>query len=248
MKFVERYLSGEDGASVYQDIYNLKGEAFTLNHFDDVNATLTETFNRVAFNLQIIYKELRNINYVFKKEFIYNSDRPLVLPLPNNDELIADLENAVADLGKIPLSLKLFYKIVGTCNFAWDYNSQPNLLWEGSDPIQIDSLDDIVKYVTTDDWKEYISDLLESDEMPALELAADYLHKDNISGGPAYSLQITENDSLDSLFLNEPNETTFIDYLRICMESCGFPGDSDFRQHHSYKNFYAKVKPQLKAI
>lgn len=250
IKFIERYLGGEDGRSVYDDIYILGVKAFSNDYFDDVHSVLTETFNRVAFNLQVIYHELNNIDYVFKTTFTSNSDKPLVAPLPNSDKLIADLENAVTDFGKIPLSLKLFYKIVGTCNFTWDYESQPDLLWEGADPIQIDSLDDLVAYVSTDDWKEYISESLEydEDEVPALELAADYLHKDNISGGPAYSLQITPNESIDGLFLNEPNETTFIDYLRICMENCGFPGDSDFRQHQSYKNFHAKVKPQLKAI
>jgi len=250
MKFIERYLGGEDSTAVYDDIYALGEEAFNSEHFDDVHAVLTETFNRVAFNLRVIYRELNNINYIFKTTFTSNSDKPLVAPLSNSDQLITDLENAVADFGKIPLSLKLFYKIVGTCNFAWDYESQPDLLWEGADPIQISSLDDLVAYVITDDWKEYISESLEydEDEIPSLELAADYLHKDNISGGPAYSLQITPGESIDSLFLNEPNETTFIDYLRICMENCGFPGDSDFRQHQSYKDFYLKVKPQLKAI
>jgi hypothetical protein len=250
MKFIERYLSGEDCTTVYDDIYALGDKAFSTEHFDDVQAVLTETFNRIAFNLRVIYHELNNINYGFKTIFTSNSDKPLVAPLPNSDKLIADLENAVADFGKTPLSLKLFYKTVGACNFAWDYESQPDLLWEGADPIQISSLDDLVAYATTDDWKEYINESLEydEDEVPSLELAADYLHKDNISGGPAYSLQITPTESIDALFLNESNETTFIDYLRICMESCGFPGDSDFRQSLSYKNFYAKVKSQLKSI
>ncbi|UOE47258.1 hypothetical protein MTO98_22905 [Mucilaginibacter sp. SMC90] len=250
MKFIERYLSGEGGTSVYEDIYGLKEKAFQSEHFDDVYAVLTETFKRVTFNLNVIYQELNNINYVFKTVFTSNSDKPLVLPLPNTDNLISELEDSVADFGKIPLSLKLFYQIVGTCNFAWDYENQPNLLWEGADPIQIASLDDLVDYVTTDEWKEYISDSLEydEDEIPALELAADYLHKDNISGGPAYSLEITKDETIDGLFLNECNETTFINYLRICIENCGFPGNSDFRQSESYKNFCLKVKPKLKSI
>jgi hypothetical protein len=211
---------------------------------------LTETFNRIAYNLEIIYQELNNINYGFKKTFTSNSDKPLLPPLPDTNKLITELEQAVADFGKVPLSLKLFYKIVGECNFAWDYESLPNLLWEGADAIQIACLDDLVDYVIGDEWREYISDALEynEDEIPALELAADYLHKDNISGGLAYSLQITKNDSIDSLFLNEPHRTTFINYLRICIENCGFPGDSDFRQSDSYKEFYLKVKPQLKSI
>lgn len=250
MKFIERYLSGEDGSSVYDDIYVLGEEAFNNEHVDDVHAVLTETFNRVAFNLRIIYQELNNINYTFKTDFDSNSDKPLLSPLPNTDKLIAELDKAVNDFGKVPLSLKLFYKIVGACNFAWDYETESELLWEGADPIQISSLDDLVTYVATDDWKDYLKETLEDDEdeIPALELAADYLHKDNISGGLAYSVQITEKESVDGLFLNEPNQTTFIGYLRLCMESCGFPGDSNFRQLPGYKNFYAKVKSQLKPI
>ena len=212
MKFIERYLSGEDGSSVYDDIYVLAEETFSKEHFDDVHAVLTETFNRIAFNLQIIYQELNHINYVFKTEFDSNSDKPLLSPLLNTDKLIAELDEAVSDFGKVPLSLKLFYKIVGTCNFAWDYETQSELLWDGADPIQISSLDDLVAYVSTDDWKEYMEETLEydGDEIPALELAADYLHKDNISGGPAYSLQITENESIDGLFLNEPDRKSVV--------------------------------------
>ncbi|WP_183557760.1 hypothetical protein [Mucilaginibacter sp. SP1R1] len=249
MNFIERYLSGENGASVYKDIYALKDDAFNEVHFDDVLAVLTETFTRVAFNLGIIYQELININYVFKTVFDSNSDRPLLPPLPNAEELIAELEKMVADFGKIPLSLKLFYKIVGACNFVWDYETKPNLLWDTADPIQIESLDDLVAYVSTADWKEYIKDCLEyEDEVPALELAADYLHKDNISGGPPYSIEITKEDSIDALFLNAPNNTTFIGYLRICMENCGFPGASNFKQQQSFRDFYIKTKPQLKSI
>ena len=250
MTFIERYLSGEEGTSVYDDIYALGEEAFTDEYFEDVHAVLTETFKRIAFNLPIIYKELNNIGYVFKTTFACNSDKTLVFPLPDTDQLIEKLEDAAAEFGKIPLSLKLFYKIAGTYNLAWDYESQPHLLWEEADPLQITSLDDLVDYVNSDDWKEYLRDSLEYDEneIPALELSADYLHKDNVSGGLPYSLQITQKDSVDALFLNEPNETTFINYLRICTENCGFSGDSAFRQSNSYKEFYLKVKPQLKAI
>lgn len=250
MKFIERYLNGEDGASIYEDIYDLKEQAFNDQYFDDVHAVLTETFNRVAFNLRTIYNELNDINYVFKTKFDSNSDKPLLDPLPNTDELITKLNKAVSDFGKVPLSLKLFYKIVGTCNFAWDYETQPCLLWNCADPIQISSLDDLVAEVSVDNWKEYLNENLEyaPNKMPVLELAADYLHKDNISGGLPYSIQITEKESIDGLFLNEPNQTTFIDYLRICMENCGFPGSANFRQHQSYRNFFEKVKPQLKPI
>lgn len=250
MTFYNRYINGEDGKSVYSDIYNLGQEAFSVKYFDDMQSVLTETFNRVVFNLEIIFSELKNINYAFKTEFQFNFERPLLRPLPDTDELLVKLDNTIRNFGEIPLSLRLFYKIVGSCNFAWDYEHRPEMFWECADPIQINSLDDIVNYVSNNDWKEYLSETLEDDnsQFPYLELAADYLHKDNISGGLPYSIQLTKQPSVDSLFLNEPNETTFINYLRICMENCGFSRITDPEHENDFKEFFAKVKPQLKNI
>ncbi|SHN34468.1 hypothetical protein [Mucilaginibacter sp. OK098] len=250
MIFYNRYINGEDGRSVYSDIYNLRQEAFSDKYFDDIQSVLTETFNRVVFNLEIIFSELKNINYAFKTEFQCNSERPLLRPLPDTDELLVKLNSATSDFGQIPLSLKLFYKIVGSCNFAWDYDNRPEMFWKCADPIQINSIDDIVNYVSDDDWTEYLSEALEDDnsQSPYLELAADYLHKDNISGGPPYSIQLTKEPSIDGLFLNEPNETTFINYLRICMENCGFSRITNAEYENDYKEFFAKIKPQLKNI
>jgi len=44
--------------------------------------------------------------------------------------------------------------------------------------------------------KEYY----EEDGFVSLPIAADYLHKDNISGGPPYSIKITDMQTVDSEF------------------------------------------------
>ena len=85
-------------------------------------------------------------------------------------------------------------------------------------------------------------------EIPFLELSADYLHKDNISGGPPYSLEITKHPGFDGLFLNEPNNTTFINYLRICIDNCGFPLIRRADCVNNYQAFFDKIKPLLKPI
>jgi hypothetical protein len=250
MNLYDRYISGEDGRTIYNDIYNLGQQAFNDNYFVDVNNVLTETFNRVADNLNIISAELKNVDYAFKTDFRYNSERPILKPLSNTDELLLQLENGVKDFGQIPYSLKAFYKIVGSCNFGWDYDKRPEILWKCADPIQLSSLDDLVSEVLDSDWKEYLNELIEEDEsqLPYLELAADYLHKDNISGGLPYSIQLTKYASIDSLFMNEPNNTTFIDYLRICMENCGFSRITKANFDASYQKFFKIVRPQLKMI
>jgi len=250
MDFYNRYINGEDGRSVYNDIYALGQDAFNDKNFDDVQKVMIETFNRVAFNLEIIFSALKSIKYAFKTEFQCSSDKPLLAPLPNTDELLLKLDKATSGFGQVPYSLKLFYKIVGTCNFGWDYENRPELFWEYADPIQITSLDDLVSYVTEGDWKEYLSEELAGNYTPHpyIELAADYYHKDNVSGGLPYSIQITKAPCIDSLFLNEPNGTNFINYLRICMENCGFSRITEPAYENDYQEFFDKVKPQLKKI
>lgn len=250
MKFYDRYINDEDGKSVYSDICNLGREAFTDQYFDDIQNVVSETFNRVAFNLEIIFSELKNINYAFSTEFDCNFENPLLSPLPDTDELLIKLDEAIKDFGYVPYSLKLFYRIVGSCNFGWDYYRKPQIFWKYADPIQIYSLDSLVSEVSSDDWKEYLNEILEDDpaQLPYLELAADCFHKDNVSGGLPYSIQITTEPAIDSMFLNEANGTTFINYLRICMENCGFPRMTNPENKNDYEVFFAKVKPQLKKI
>ena len=81
-----------------------------------------------------------------------------------------------------------------------------------------------------------------------LNLSADDLHKDNTSGGEPYAIEITKEQTIDARFMNEANETTFINYLRICFDHCGFPGMIGTNINDDFKDFHDKVKPQLLKI
>ena len=249
MTLYDRYIKGQT-EEVYQDIAALKQTAFLPGNIREIEKVLTETFHRVAYNLDIIYSELQNINYLFKTEFEYNFQRPLHKPLSDTESLLTVLDKAVESYGFVPLSLKFFYRIVGGVNFGWDYETSKDFMWRMADPIQVASLDDLVNEVTDDDWKENMEDYFSDDKDGTvfLELAADDLHKDNVSGGPPYSLDITKSPSIDSKFRNEPNETTFINYLRICFKYCGFPGLARPDTKNDYQTFFDKVKPHLKPI
>lgn len=162
--------------------------------------------------------------------------------------LLTKLEKAVKPFGFVPLSLKYFYEIVGGVNFVWDYDKGPTLMWNMADPLQIASLDALVESITDKYWREEMKECIDEGDVLFLELSADELHKDNVSGGPAYSLMITKQPSVDSDFLNEPNNTTFINYFRICFDNCGFPSIKRDDYNNDYQAFFAKVKPQLKQI
>ncbi|WP_433834410.1 hypothetical protein [Flavobacterium anhuiense] len=247
MTFYQRYLNGET-KEVYDEIYKLGQDAFLLDTFSDIEKVLTETFERVAYNLDIIHKELVSIDYLFKTDFQFNFERPLLKPLHNRDLLLQKLEESVKPFGFVPLSLKMFYQIVGSCNFAWDYNVNEDFIWEYADPIQIISLDELVSMATDEYAFETFQEYYEEDGFISLELSADYYHKDNVSGGQAYAIKINSKPSIDGAFLYEEHNTTFIDYLRICFESCGFSRITNPENNNDYQSFFDKVKPQLKEI
>lgn len=248
MSFYGRYLNGETRA-VYDDIRKLGEESLLPQNLPEIEKVLAETFRRTAFNLEVIYTELQRIDYRFKTDFQSNSDRPLLKPLFAAAELLEKLDRAAKPFGFVPLSLKRFYQIVGACNFAWDYENNENFFWDYSDPIQIMSLDDLVALVTDEYWEEEMADYVE-DEIgpPHLELAADYYHKDDVSGGDPYCLEITKKPSVDSLFLYELHNTTFIDYLRICFENCGFSNIAATDVQNDYQSFFSRVKPRMLEI
>jgi hypothetical protein len=209
---------------------------------------LTETFERVGYNLDIIYKELTSIHYLFKTDFAFNFERPFLKPLADTEKLLARLDKAVRPFGFVPISLKMFYKMVGACNFGWDYETNRDFLWQCADPIQIISVDDLVSEVIGEDNLDELKEYYEDDGFVSLQLSADYLHKDNISGGQPYSLQLTPTQSIDGQFLYEEHNTTFINYLRICFDNCGFSRITNSQFNNDYQAFFDKVRPQLKQI
>jgi hypothetical protein len=239
MKLIAQYQNGET-RSVWDKIASLGQAAFDPREFPAIEAVLIETFERVASNLEIIHSELQGMDYVF-------FDRALQKPLPDVDKRLARLDRIVEPFGYVPLSLKYFYRIVGEVNFAWDYFKNEDFLWEMSDPLQIFGLDELLESVDNEYWRADMQEGLDDETFSAafLELSADDYHKDNVSGGMAYSLEITRTPSIDSNFLFERHTTTFVDYLRICLQSCAFPGNP---QDACYRDFALRVKPRLKAI
>jgi hypothetical protein len=247
MNFIQRYNRGE-AIQVYSDIHALGQAAFNEQYFDDVQEVISETMRRTARNLDVIYHELTTLSYNFTRKAKYSFHKPLVRPFTDTTTLLARLDEAVAPFGYVPLSLKLFYTFVGGCNFAWNKDADDAILWPYADPVQIIPLDDLVMQVTNNDWKEEMAELSEYGEVPSLALSADYYHKDNVSGGPAYALALSQLPSVDGRFLNEEHETTLINYLRIVCMNGGFGRIEDAQRIGSFREFHDKVKPKLTMI
>lgn len=206
-----------------------------------VHSVLMETMNRVAYNLSIIHTALQQINYCFNQKPRHDFQYPILKPNWRTNIRIRKLEKAILPLGYMPLSVKMFFSVVGSCNFGWDYESDPQIPWEGADPIQISSVRDLLS-----EAKDLEPD--EEGEFVGLPLSADYYHKDNISGGPPYCIELTAKPQIDSRFFNEEHDTSFINYLRITMENCGFSRAYAVADLPDFIDYCKKVKPLLKPI
>lgn len=124
---------------------------------------MKETFKRVAFNLDVIHNELRTIGYQFTSDIKYDWQKPILPPDPKAEFLLAELRSRTKNCGHIPLSLEYFYKIVGSCNFCWDWEVNPHIPWEGAAPIDIPPIKDLLEMVYDDYDSE---DILVSGDFP----------------------------------------------------------------------------------
>lgn len=231
MTLLDRYIKG-DTKEVYEDIHALGQKVFTGEFFPQVQSVLHETFKRVAFNLDIIYEELKKVDYVFARNVKYDWQKPRLAPDANTEALLSELKLKIKNCGHIPLSLEYFYKIVGSCNFCWDWEAKPDIPWEGADPIDVPPLKDILEMV----YEPYDNeDIL---------ITGDYLQKDNVSGS-CYSIELTPTPSIDSLFLGW--DVPFIEYLRLTLDNCGF-SRADECDYNSLISFCNSVRPRLLKI
>lgn len=200
MNWLARYRDGEH-AVIWQE---LRGEGDLSEEVrPEAVAVALETMKRFLGNLELLFPRLEREGWwALSGEFRRAADL----------ETIAGLEKL--SLGPTPPSLLAFWTVVGNVDLGWDYyrdGTAPDfgtgLELEEFDPLQV---------MLTDD--------LELEGPPyRLDLAADALHKADISGGPAYGVDLPFRGA-DPLFAEEPHGLHFTDYLRLALRWGGFPG------------------------
>ena len=228
LQFLDRYLAG-DHERVWADLTALGAGALEPDHAADALAVAYETVHRVGQNVATLAERLKAMDY----RFVYpgsdgaffglrkaKAHEPHTPPPANVRVQVAELERLVG--GPIPLSLRAFFEVVGEVNFNGDH---PALAPRGSDltpdPLMVCSVEDAVAMV-----ESYERD---DDELAAIEFAPDALHKANISGGAPYSIAVPQAVA-DVHVDDEPNDVTFVEYLRIAILGWGgFPGWNDTR-------------------
>lgn len=201
----------------------------TLRSFDAVDGDLREealavarvTMQRVAHNLDLLASRLAG------KGWIALSGRLRTPPAKGDVEVFREIERITK--GPLPPSLQAFWEVVGGVDFVWDYNTGepppevvPGFILEldGLDPISVDVPGD--SSYLLEEWEETVGETHPELLDPfSLDLAPDYLHKANISGGAPYGVELPYYGA-DPVFANEEHLLPFVDYLRLCLKWGGF--------------------------
>ena len=219
--FLSRYENGEY-TEVWAELLALGAQIREEPLYSDALAVARETMRRVRYNIELLLPRLTELGYQFGSpdidtDSLIESYPPVFSPpAANVNDLIARLER---EAGPLPLSLQVFYQVVGGVNLEgmdpdWPYYGG----MYGLDPLLVYPLDEeLVEECLS------LDNLGEGEEPYRLAIAPDHYHKYGISGGPPYEIAFPD-PAIDALLLNEWHKTSFVNYLRICFEYGGMPG------------------------
>ena len=145
-------------------------------------------------------------------------------PAPDVEDMLSQLEQITGSAA--PPALAAYWRIVGTIDLVpretWDEPFPPGVPEQlaVADPLEI--LDLSTAWFSVEEWQEESAELHPEITGPLeLTIAADYLHKANISGGAPYSLWLP-HPGADPLVRDEEHCLTFTDYLRRAFAGKGF--------------------------
>jgi hypothetical protein len=146
-------------------------------------------------------------------------------PDPDDSRFVQEVEQLTG--APVPISLAVFWKNVGGIDFVWNYKlgkDAPRLCGDipldEADPLYVDAARYL--FYRLAEWREEPPNLA-AGEAWDLELAPDYLHKANISGGAPYGVALPAH-AVDFAFKYERHDLDFVDYLRLAFRWGGFPG------------------------
>ncbi len=145
-----------------------------------------------------------------------------------------DLARLIAIVGPLPIALDAFWRTVGSIALVpggstrYDYG-RSSLEVDGISLLALDPLEVCgpdVGWIIGDYEARVAESHVEIVGGLSLDFAPDFLHKQNISGGPAYAIELPPRSpraAVDPAVLFEPHRTSFVGYLRAAFAWGGFP-------------------------
>jgi hypothetical protein len=237
---LKRYCAGEFD-QVWREIrshVSIEGESR-----DEVMEIADATMRRVAQNADLITERLQTVGW----QALSSEYHELRTPPKPSDEAVFSRITEISG-APIPTTLLAFWRVVGGINWVWDYNSEdwpPDLGFE-LPPEEHDALcvDAPSNYLVDDLLEQKEEEGLGLDHQLRLDLAPDYLHKANISGGSPYCIKVPFLGA-DPLFSDERHGLPFLEYLRLAFRWAGFPGLDRHSARSDVQGFVARFGKDL---
>ena len=183
-------------------------------------AVAAETMTRVARCADLLAARLASMGWIALTGHLR------WLPSDRDAGIINDIEQFTG--APLPPSLNSFWNKVGGIDFVWDYRKAQRapdfglgLALVEMDPLYVAPPAHTVYLLK--EWKERQSEVdPDLDDPCNLDLAPDYWHKANFSGGSPYGVELPYLGA-DPVFVNEVHQLPFVDYLRLAFRWGGFP-------------------------
>ena len=233
-----RYLRGEHGP-VWNELRS--HEALGGDLLEEARAVANETMKRVARGADVLAERLAALGWVP----LYGELR--TSPRTEDREVMRRIEETTG--APLPVSLRAFWEIVGGINLVWDYERGEapdlgvDLPMDDMDPLSVDAPEEVTHCF--EEWEERRSGIDPELAGPFnLDLAPDYLHKTNTSGGAPYRIELPYFGA-DPVFANEEHELPFVDYLRLCFRWAGFPRLEGYADQPDVREFLRVIGKDL---
>jgi len=209
-----------------------------VHDWDDIVAVVTETMRRARRNVERLVELLPAAGWQFKA--------PKNVHVPPPEGIENDLDALEGEIGRLPLALRLWLEEVGTVSLEGTHEG-----W-GYDLVDYLQVETSVAEIRREyaDWQDARD---RGWKWPfRISIAPDFLHKNDVGGGAAYSLEAPD-DKVDGFLWNEYHQTTFVNYLRIAFSWGGLlgwdrPGPPSERYHGSPPQVLREIASQLEPI
>jgi len=220
--FLDRYLAG-DSLGVWTELLTLGPAVRSSTSAEDAYAVARETMQRVRRNLDVIHARLLQLGYRFQEP-----EAAVVPPPTATGALLKEIERL---LGPLPLSLRVFYEVVGSVDLrqsldqitrkAWPERArEPELSQLGdNDPLQVFPIQDLHKQACR-------RHTVAGDTPPRLYFcwAVDEYHKSHYSGGENYHVWLPDPAADFRIEGMYEIDEYFVEYLRATFAFGGFRG------------------------
>ncbi|MFB9954813.1 hypothetical protein [Cellulomonas denverensis] len=239
-QWLKRYLEGEHEV-VWHELRRLGARVREPAFAPEAQAVCDEMARRARSNIELMVERLVQQGYRFHENDEARAPaQPLTGPVADADGFVAWMEQT---FGPVPMVVSSWVRIVGD---VWLVGTHP--AWDTSaaaDPLVVEVAG--TRYAGHD-IRPYLQDELESWRETAegrpfqLPVAPDHLHKNNISGGPPYGIELP--DACADAHIVTDTGMPFVSYLRSVFEHGGFPRWSgDDRQWAVTRSLADGLKP-----